>query len=235
LAPAPPPPADAIRRGIDFLEERTRHYLDVVTTDIVFVQRTRGIGVMTGRQAAGLAVVGPTARASGIRRDIRVQAPYAAYGDYPIEMVVERTGDLEARIIVRLKELFECYRLIRQILDSLPAGDLVARMPRKIKEGETISRIEAPRGELLHFIKSNGSDMPERFKVRAPTLCNLGSVVALAAGLKLADIPMLLVGVDPCFSCNDRTAILHQKGSDKELWSWERLRRYGIEYYSKRR
>jgi NADH-quinone oxidoreductase subunit D len=195
----------------------------------VFLQRTRGIGVMTAEQAERLGVVGPTARASGVARDIRVEAPYAAYADFPVQMVLDTAGDLEARFVVRVKELFECYRVIREILDHMPSGELTTRMPRRIPEGETISRVEAPRGELFYFLKSNGTDKPERVKVRTPTLCNLASVLALAVGHQLADIPMILAGVDPCFSCNDRMVIVQRAHGDRDLWTWEMLRRYGLE------
>jgi len=223
--------ADAIRRGLDFLEERTRHYLDVVTTDAAFLRRTRGIGAMTQGQAEALGVVGPTARASGVARDIRVDAPYAAYAEFPVDIVLETAGDLEARFIVRVKELFECYRVIRQLLDNLPPGDLETRMPRKIPEGETISRVEAPRGELFYFLKSNGGDKPERVKIRTPSLCNFTSVTTLAVGHQLADIPMLLAGIDPCFSCNDRAVIVQRARGEPQRWAWEQLRQYGIEHY----
>lgn len=226
-----PAQAEAIYRGLDFLEERTRHYLNVVQTDETFIRRAQGIGLMTAQQAAQLGVVGPTARASGVARDIRVEAPYAAYADYPVEMVLDSTGDLSARVVVRLKELFESYRVIRAILNNLPPGDLTARMPRRLKAGETISRVEAPRGELFYFIKSNGSDQPERLKVRTPTLCNMASVLTLVVGHQLADVPMILVGIDPCFSCNDRAARLKHTGGGYTHWSWEQLRQHGIEYY----
>lgn len=196
--------ADGIRRGLDLLEQRTRHYLDVVRSDETFLRRTRGIGVMGAALAARLGVVGPTARASGVARDIRLDAPYAAYSDYPPAIVLDAAGDLEARFVVRMRELFESYRLVRRILDALPEGELAARLPRKIKAGETISRVEAPRGELFYFVRSGGGDTPERVHIRTPTICNLTSVLTLALGCQLADIPMILAGVDPCFSCNDR-------------------------------
>jgi len=133
-------------------------------------------------------------------------------------------------VLVRLLELFESYRVIRALLDNLPEGPLVARMPRRIPAGETVSRVEAPRGELLYFIQSHGTDKPERIKVRTPTLCNMASAVHLAVGRYLADVPMLLAGVDPCFSCNDRAVIL--RGSDVgNTWTWARLREHGIEFY----
>jgi len=221
---------DTIRRGIDFLEERTHHYLKVVTTDNSFVQRTRGVGTLPREQAEAIGVIGPMARASGIARDVRVDAPYAAYAQFPVNVIVETAGDLEARFVVRLKELFESYRLIREILEKMPTGDLTVRMPRKIKEGETISRIEAPRGEAFYFIKSNGGEKPERVKVRTPSLCNFTSVIITAPGHQLADMPMLLAGIDPCFSCNDRMVVLN----GQSVMTWEQLRQYGIDYYSKK-
>ncbi len=222
---------DTILKGVDFLEERTSHYLDIVSQDAGFLQRTRGIGTMNQAQADVLGTVGPTARASGVARDVRTEAPYSAYRDFPVQIVVGTKGDLEERFVVRIQELFESYRLIRTVLADLPEGELTTRMPRKIKEGETISRVEAPRGELFYFIKSNGSDKPERIKVRTPTICNMSSVVKLAVGHQLADVPMILAGIDPCFSCNDRMVLLNQESGDAQNWAWEDLRRYGIEYY----
>ena len=224
--------ADAIRTGIDFLEERTRHYLDVVSKDTMFLERTRGIGIMTRAQAEVMGAIGPTARASNVSRDVRAEAPYAAYKDYPVEVVLDERGDLEARFVVRLKELFESYRLIRKILDTLPAGELSVRMPRRIPAGEAVQRVEAPRGELFYFIKSGGGDKPERVHVRTPTVCNLTSVVRLAVGSQLADVPMILAGIDPCFSCNDRSVeIIPQGGDASQMMTWEQLRQHGIDFY----
>jgi ech hydrogenase subunit E len=224
--------ADAIRRGLDFLQERTEHYLKVIRRDEMFLRRTRGIGVMTQAEADEFGVVGPTARASGIARDIRIQAPYAAYAAYPVNLVVEHAGDLEARFVVRVRELLESYRVIRAVLDALPDGELSKKLPRRIQRGETISRVEAPRGELFYFVQSGGGDKPTRVKVRTPTLCNLASVLTLVVGHQLADVPMILVGVDPCFSCNDRAVVLKSK-RDEKVWTWEQLRQYGIDFYRK--
>jgi len=216
------PLADSIRDALLFLEERSRHYLDVVSNDAMFLQRTRGIGVMTRGQAEVLGVVGPTARASNVVRDIRVEAPYAYYRQLPVSPVLSENCDLEARFVVRIKELFESYRIIRAILDNFPEGELVSRMPRRIKAGEAIVRVEAPRGELFYFIKSNGSNHPERIHIRTPSICNMTSVVKLAIGHQLADVPMILVGIDPCFSCNDRMILVKQDG--REIVSYEMLR-----------
>jgi ech hydrogenase subunit E len=222
--------ADTIRKGIIFLEERTHYYMQVVTTDQTFLGRTLGIGVLRAEQAVQLGTVGPTARASGITLDIRADAPYAAYVEFPIQVITATAGDLAARFVVRINELFESYRLIRLILDKLPTGDLSTRLPRRIPENEAISRVEAPRGELFYFLKSNGSDSPERIKVRTPSLCNWSSVINFAVGHKLADMPMILAGIDPCFSCNDRVATVN-RNNHSQVWSWEELRQYGINYY----
>jgi len=220
---------DAILRALDVLEGRSHHYLDVVTTDALFLQRTRGIGTMTRNQAEVMGAVGPTARASGVPRDVRLDAPYAAYARYPVMRVVETAGDLEARFVVRIRELFESYRLIRYLLDNLPAGEIRGRMPRRVPQGETISRVEAPRGELFYFLKSNGTDTPERVKVRTPTIYNLTSVVKLVVGHQLADVPMILAGIDPCFSCNDRTVRLEETNGRTRRWTWDQLHRYSLE------
>ncbi len=221
---------DEILKGIDFLEKRTHHYLDVVTNDRIFLARTRGIGTMTYDQALLFGAVGPTARASGVARDVRVDSPYASYPDFPVKLVTGHDGDLTARFIVRINELFESFRLIRDLLDKLPPGDLTVRAPRRVPAGETVSRVEAPRGELFYYIKSNGSDKPERIKVRTPSLCNWGTVTQVAVGHKLADMPMLLSGIDPCFSCNDRLVNIKRAGDSVQM-TWEELRAYGIAYY----
>ena len=222
-----PAQADKVRRGLDYLDERLRHYLDVVTTDATFVQRTRGIGVIAKEQALVLGTLGPTARASGVARDVRVEAPYSAYVDFPVRLVTESAGDLEARFVVRIKELLASSESMRDLLDRLPGGELTTRLPRRIPAGETISRVEAPRGELFYFIKSNGSDIPERIKIRTPTLCNMASVMTIAIGHQLADMPMLLVGVDPCFSCNDRVTLLKSQSGGIKVCTWEELQQYG--------
>jgi ech hydrogenase subunit E len=223
--------ADSIRRGLDFLERRAHHYLKIVSTDESFLRRTRGVGSITFDQANLLGIVGPTARASGVSRDLRVDAPYLSYRDFPVRPVMDSRCDLEARFAVRINELFESIRLIREILDRMPGGDLAVPFPRKVPEGEVLSRVEAPRGELFYYLRSLGGVKPDRVKVRTPSLCNWAAVLSVAVGHKLADIPMILVGIDPCFSCNDRSITL-RRGSTAARWSWEDLREYGIRHYA---
>jgi NADH-quinone oxidoreductase subunit D len=223
--------ANEIRSGLAYLEERNRFYLSVILGDETFMGRTRNIGTMTRERALHLGAIGPTARASGINRDVRMDAPYLSYDQFPIRIQTHTHGDLHARFIVRINEVLESIRLIREILDTMPESELTVRFPRRIPAGEAISRVEAPRGELLYFVVSSGGEMPERVKVRTPSLCNWSTVLSLAVGLRLADMPMLLSGIDPCFSCNDRSVSIKREKGDPQIWSWEQLRQYGIEYY----
>lgn len=228
-----PEQTKSIKDGLNFLEKRINHYLEVVTTDTMFLNRTRGIGTITYEEAEEFGLLGPTARASGLLRDVRVEAPYGSYGRFPISGVTETAGDLEARCVVRLKELLVTCFAIRTILDNLPEGPLTVKMPRKIPAGETIARVEAPRGELFYYIKSNGSERPARVHIRTPSLCNWVSVLEKAIGRQLADMPMLIAGMDPCFSCNDRLVTTVGKSGDRQTWSWKELRQHGIEYYKR--
>lgn len=221
---------DKVLRGLEFIEERTRHYLKVVTSDETFLGRTRDVGKMPGELAARLGAIGPTARASGVERDLRIDAAYGAYVDLPVNIVLDDRGDLEAKFVVRIKEMFESIRLVREVLTKLPEGELTVRVPRKIPAGEVVSRAEAPRGELFYYLKSEGGENPYRIKARTPSLCNWGYVLTTVVGQMLADVPMILAGIDPCFSCNDRMVVVN-RNNGSHVWTWENLRQYGIEYY----
>ena len=209
-----PAQADSILSGLDYLEKRLHYYMNVVNNDESFLGRTRGVGTMTTEEAENLGAIGPVVRASGVRRDLRVDAPYLMYADFPITMITATAGDLQARFVVRIQELFESTRNIRALVEKMPEGELSVRFPRKVRAGETVSRIEAPRGGVFYFIKSDGGENPFRVKVRTPSLRNFMSVIVGAVGHQLADIPMILSGIDPCFSCNDRTVIVRREGSD---------------------
>jgi len=218
--------AAAIRRAMNTVEDRAKHYLHVVTTDTSFLSRAQGVGVTTEEEADALGLLGPTLRAAGVTRDVRVDAPYGSYAQFPVTASVDSAGDLAARFKVRMLETLESVRVIRTILDGLPEGDLTVKFPRRIPAGETISRFEAPRGELFYYIKSNGTDRPERVKIRTPSICNWIYVLTKAVGSQMADIPPLLAGIDPCFSCNDRMIVVNRRDGDRRMWKREDLRRY---------
>lgn len=220
---------DDTLKGIDTLEERTKYYIEVAAEEVTLAKRLAGVGLLTHDDALKLGTVGPTARASGVKRDIRKDDPYEAYGEVEFKVITDDHNDVYGRTLVRLGELMESYKIIRQLLKKLPDGPIAVKAPRKIPAGEAIARYEAPRGEDMHYVRSNGTEKPERVKVRAPTLANLQAVAKMLENRYLADMPIIIAAIDPCFSCTDR--VIDVRGRNV---SWEDLRKYSIDWYKGR-
>lgn len=219
-----------IKEGLDALEKKTIYYRNVAVHEKTFLMRTQKVGVLPYEIGRQLGACGPTARGSNIPDDVRKDDPYAAYGEIPFNVVTATTCDVFARAVVRVGELLESYKIIRYALDNMPEGPIAVKAPRKVPAGEVVSRYETPRGELLHYIKSNGSENPERVKVRAPSLGNAMPVKYMLEGYFVADIPIILAAIDPCFSCADRTVKISGK-KEENVMSWAELRKYGIDWY----
>ncbi|MCI4439128.1 nickel-dependent hydrogenase large subunit [archaeon] len=218
----------------DFILERSKFYENFILNDKRFLARTKGIGTLTKAEAEELSVVGPVARASGVSIDVR-KTGYAAYADVPFELVVEKDGDVNAGALVRVKELRVSANVIKWIVENLPQGKINIEVApfSKLPEGEAISRVEAPRGELFYYLKSNGSTNFERIKIRTPTLANIQAVAHTLRGHYLADVPVIAAGIDPCMGCMDRVVILNEKGKEKIMTEAE-LVDYGIKWYERR-
>jgi len=195
---------DKIMEGIEFLKKRTQYYTNLGTTEPTFVARIAGVGILPKETAISLCAVGPTLRASGVASDVRKDDPYAIYSQLPFDLCVSDTCDVLGRVVVRVKELVESYKIVEFIIKNLPSGDIKVRAPRRVKEGEVVSRYEAPRGENFHYIKSNGTDKPERIKVRAPTLANYPATIEMLKNGYIADIPLIFAAIDPCICCAER-------------------------------
>jgi NADH-quinone oxidoreductase subunit D len=222
-------------RIMDVLEERTKYYIEVATEEPTLINRLSGVGALSHKDAVRLGAVGPTGRASNVDRDVRRDDPYAAYKDLSFKVITDTHNDVYGRTLVRVGELMECYKMIRQIVAQIPDGPVTVKAPRKIPAGEAVSRYEAPRGEDVHFVRANGTDKPERVKIRAPTLANLQSVSTMLKDNNLADVPITLAAIDPCFSCTDRMIRVKGGGRTKnEVLSWESLRLFGIGWYLER-
>ncbi len=222
-----------ILKSVALLEERTKYYIQVATEETTLIQRLSGIGVLSREDALALGAVGPTARASNVARDTRADDPYAAYGELDFRIVTDSHNDVYGRTLVRMGELMESYRLIRAAIENLPAGAVSVKSPRKIPAGEAFSRYEAPRGEDVHYVKANGTDKPERVKVRAPTLANIQCVAKMLEDRQLADLPIVIAAIDPCFSCTDRLIAVKDMRAhgNSGIAKWEDLRLHGIEWY----
>lgn len=210
------------------VQERMEHYVEVIKTDQSILQRTKSIGPLNCTPAIDLCAVGPTLRASGIAHDVRKDDPYAAYGEIPFDVISYDGCDLFSRTLVRCEEILESIKITNYAIDNLPEGAIRVRAARRVPEGRVVSRLEAPRGELIHYCKSNGSDKPERYKVRAPTLANVLALGTMLIGGHVADIPIVLAGIDPCFSCMDRMAFIDTKSDKRWTWTQEDLKRYAL-------
>ena len=181
--------------------------IPVFTTDSTVRGRCEGIGILTKEQAQAMGLVGPLARASGVAQDLRKDAPYMVYDRLEFDVPVQTSGDVAARLVVRALELIESCKILRQVMRDMPEGPIAASTgsPRlKVPAGTAVARIEAPRGEVFYAVTSNGTDIPQRVKVRTPTFANMPSMQWAVVGAQLADAPLIQASIDPCYSCTDR-------------------------------
>jgi Ni,Fe-hydrogenase III large subunit len=183
-----------------------------IVGDGTLMARTREVGVLSNATARGVCVVGPPARASGVPIDARVDHPYAAYDEVPVRIALQQDGDTWARVLVRVEELLESIRLVREAIAALPQGPILAEVRDEIPPGRVgVSVVEAPRGEAVHIVLTGGDNRPYRWRVRAPTYPNLQAMPAMIAGSAIADVPITLGSLDPCFSCTERVEAVDVK------------------------
>ncbi len=215
---------DKCREGLKHLRERAEYYADIATTEATFLKRASEVGVVSGDRCAELGATGPTLRGSGVGFDVREYFPYSGYDEIEWEVKTSELCDVLGRTLVRVLEVIEACNIGMRVLDDLPDGEVQAKVPRKIPEGEAVGRVEAQRGELIYYIKSNGTDKPERVKIRTPTLSNIPSGVEMVKGGYIADITISFASIDPCFSCTDRTVVLTDSNNgDSRQITWPDL------------
>ena len=181
-----------------------------VLDDPVLAARLKGVGVLTKEAAIDYAALGPVARASGVDIDARRDHPYAAYDRVKWNVITRTEGDVFAKTVVRILEMYESASIIRQCLDKMPDGPIDSN-PKDIPPGEGIGIAEAPRGECFHYIKSDGSNSPVRHKVRAPTYMNFPTFRETVMGQTVSDATIILAAIDPCYCCTERMLIVDTK------------------------
>jgi NADH-quinone oxidoreductase subunit D len=182
-------------------------YEELLTHNRIWLERTKGIGVISGPAATALGLSGPPLRGSGVPRDVRKDEPYAAYDEMQFDVPIGTAGDTYDRYLVRMEEFKQSLRIIRQATEGLPEGPIVGKVPRLIKPpaGETYHAIESPKGELGYFIVSDGkSTNPYRFRVRPPSFCNLQGLRTLIKGHLVADVVALIGSLDVVLGEVDR-------------------------------
>ena len=178
---------------------------EIALTDKTIAMRTKGVGVLPREDAIRMGAVGPHARASGVKIDVRKDAPYSSYEDFDFDVPVVDSGDVFARVVVRALECYESIKIIRQALEMLPEGpiNLGNKLP-KIQEGQAVARHEAPRGQLSHMVVGNGGLNNHRVSIHVPSYKNTPTIPFMLRNNTVADAGLIIASIDPCFSCLDR-------------------------------
>ena len=184
------------------MEKDMRELTKTFLNDYSVKTRLKGIGILSKQEAFDLGAAGPFMRASGIALDNR-KLGYAAYGNLDFEPIISNECDCYARCYVRTQELFQSVDLIRQAIAKIPAGEISAPV-KGFPKGEYFMRVEQPRGEGLYYVKGNGTKFLDRVRVRTPTFANLPAMLKTLKGAQLADVPILILTIDPCISCTER-------------------------------
>jgi Ni,Fe-hydrogenase III large subunit/Ni,Fe-hydrogenase III component G len=213
-----------IRRVLDKLEKEWIPVVNAVKGDRNVQGRTRGVGVANRQLVKDAGLIGPIARASGVGIDCRRDLPYAAYDRVEFDVVVQDGCDVWSRVLVRVLEVFESIRIIRQCLEKMPDGPIALPIEGELPVGRLgLSSVEAPRGESHHFVFTGENNRPRRWRVRAPTYQNLQGIPAMIKDQQLADMTISLGSIDPCFSCTDRMEIVDLKDGAVKIYSPEEL------------
>ncbi|MGA1821040.1 MAG: nickel-dependent hydrogenase large subunit [Thermoplasmatota archaeon] len=214
--------------------------LNVFLSDPTIKHRTIDVGVLTYENAVKLSACGPLTRSTGMRKDIRFDWPYAAYGDMmkdfhaiiPEDLGYPNNGDVFSQVVVRLVELFESINMVSWCLDNLPDGpitsepNLSALLMAKLRmaEGEGIARVEAPRGEDIHYVRLKKAKMEiDSWKVRVPTYGNIMSWLTMFEDQQIADIPIIIASIDPCIGCMDRVTMVDSGTGREKILDWSVL------------
>ena len=214
---------ERVRAALAEVERESLALVRAIGDDDALVSRLKGVGVLTPDEVRRMGAVGPTARASGLAVDTRRDHPFAAYPLVSFDVVTHDGCDVLGRTLVRAGEMFESVKIMRAclaLLAELPEGGIMAAVPETLPAGrEGLGAVEAPRGEVFHYVRLGERNGPERWRVRAPSYQNLQAVpLMFKAGTQIADVPIVLGSVDPCFSCTERTEILDRaRGTTRVL------------------
>ena len=214
-----------IKRVLKNLENEFRDYMENIFRMNELVKRTKEIGILSKEDARKLCVLGPHARASGLKTDVRKYHPYAAYKYVDFQVPVRDEGDVLARLLVRYEEILESINIINQLLDNLPNTPLLAEYDGIPEKCLGVGVTEAPRGEDFHFVITGRDNKVYRWRPRAPSYNNLQSVPLMLRGEYLADAPIIIASIDPCFSCTDHVIVVDVRNGTRKRLSLNRVLR----------
>jgi len=187
-----------VKEFISFYKLKIKEYDELLTGNIIFQNRMKGVGYLSAEDAVSFGCSGPTARGSGVSCDIRKLYPYEVYDKVAFDEILETAGDSLARYMVRIREMNESIKIIEQLIDNIPDGDFQAKtkMVLKLPKGEFYTRVETARGELGVYIVSEGAATPYRIKFRSPGFSNLSALDHMARGSKLGDLVAIMGTLD---------------------------------------
>ncbi len=187
-----------VKEFITLFKSKIHEYDELVTGNIIFQNRMKGVGVLSAADAVSFGCTGPVARGSGVHSDIRKLYPYEIYGQLQFDEVTETAGDSFARYMVRVREMHQSIRIIEQLIDNIPEGDFQAKTKAvlKLPKGEFYTRVETARGELGVYIVSEGGTTPYRIKFRSPGFSNLSALDHMARGSKIGDLMAMMGTLD---------------------------------------
>lgn len=215
---------DEILRVIGQIETEWKGLYETIPGDATLMARLKGTGIVSHELAVERCAVGPTGRGSGMEIDVRVDHPYAAYDRLDVRKVVYDGGDNLARTLVRLDEVLVAIDIIRQALKDIPDGAIVADIDEDIvADNQACSAVEAPRGEVFHWLLTGAENRPARWRVRAPSYANLQIVPPMLEGQQVADVPIGIGSFDPCFSCTDRMEVMDVNSGQLRICSGRQL------------
>lgn len=188
---------------LDELKAEIKEITDVFIEDDSVKNRMCGVGILSKEDAEELCAVGPVARGSGVVQDLRLTNSHGVYDQLDFEPVIETDGDCYARCKVRIGEIFQSIELVEKAIEKIPEGPVSVDVKGNV-QGEYITRLEQPRGEAFYYAKGAGSKFLKRMRVRTPTNMNIPALVKTLQGCDLADVPILILTIDPCISCTER-------------------------------
>jgi len=187
-----------VKAACDLILPRVDEYATLLTENRIWKGRLKGVGILNAEDCKAYGVTGPMLRAAGVKWDLRKAQPYSGYEQYEFDIPTAANGDTYDRYMVRMEEMRQSIRIIRQAVERIPEGPIMAKIPKVIKPavGEAYVSIEAPKGELGYFIVSDGTVQPYRMRVRPPSFVNLQSLDRMARGALVADIVAIIGTID---------------------------------------
>ncbi|MCJ7606758.1 MAG: NADH-quinone oxidoreductase subunit NuoD [Thermoplasmata archaeon] len=194
---------DALK-AVKYTETRLKEYEDMYEGSKIFMMRTEGVGVLSKKDAVNLGVTGPPLRGSGVRYDIRRDTPYSVYPELDFEVASHPGCDCYARYRVRMDEMWESCRIIKDALRRMPGGKWRAMAPRNAPVGTGLGRVEDPRGEGVMYVIGDGTDVPYRLKIRSPIFVTVSASPKMLIGYKIADVVAIMGSLDMCIGETDR-------------------------------